>query len=115
MMDSWLSQSNGRISGSGGSREFKKCILVIRQDPNMVELTIDPIELDKDTVAALRRLMVSRKWKSITMHDTDTSTPQELWDHLVTSAMAQAVRLEVRGGICQQLALSFSTGLRSKK
>jgi hypothetical protein len=79
-----------------------------------VELTIDPMEFDRRTVTTLRNLLLSRKWKSVTLHDSESSSDQGLWDDIIVSAMSQTVRLEIRGGIHQRLAQSFSIGLSSR-
>jgi hypothetical protein len=114
MISAWGMQHNGRISGDAGSTEFKESVRNIRNDPGMVELTIDQMELDEATVSSLRNLLLSRKWKSITLHDSEFSNDQGLWDNVIASAMSQTVRLEVRGGIHQRLAQSFAMGLSSR-
>ena len=116
MMDGWNihQQQYGRIQGNRGTDGFNRSIQAIQSDPNVVELTVDRMELEERTVASLRSVFLSRKWKSITLHDTDDSTPQERWDEIISSAMAQTVRLEVRGGVFLPLARSLATGLRAR-
>jgi hypothetical protein len=108
-MENWIMPPHpGRIYGLPGSLELKRSIRTIRNDPNAVELTLDRIELGDSTLTAIRRLMLSRKWKSITMHHCS-----ERIDEVIESALEHAVRLELRGGVDHSIAVAVSSGLRS--
>ena len=113
----------GRITGEAGSNEFQTCIRDVRNDPGVVELTVDAMELDSDSVNCVTSLIRSRNWKSITLHDSSELAPSsnnnvddidEGDAILITTSMNHSIRLEFRGGIVhRRLAESFSTGLLS--
>jgi hypothetical protein len=109
MMEAWSVEHPGKISGSHGSPEFALSVRKIHDDPSTVELTLDNIDLDGPTVVSIRNLMMSRKWKSITVNKCS----QQI-DDIIEPALEQAVRLEIRGGLSQSLASAVASGLRSK-
>ena len=98
----------GRISGARDSVEFKRSIRTIRNDPNAVELTLFRIELDEATLSSIRRVMLSRKWKSIAIHHCSDRV-----DEVIQAALEHAVRVEFSGGVEEELSRAISFGLRS--
>ena len=99
---------SGRIYGRHGSREFKRSIRTIRNDPNTVELTLHRVELDEASLGSIRRVMRSRNWKNIAIHYCS-----ERVDDVVEVALKHSVRVEYCGGVEEELSRVISFGLRS--
>jgi hypothetical protein len=110
-MEAWNFHDAGRISGMYGSLEFKRSLRRIREDLSTVELTLHQLHFDDSTLATIRRLVLSRKWKSITVLQCSHQV-----NSIIEPALEQAVRLEIRGGICPpEVAFAVATGLQSSR